>query len=155
MDNEDLCRLRAKLLDQLRYLLDEVVAMEPVLDRLHEAELGIRERGPSVKECYGALIAWDRGRLIPELNRLNGTVTGQEECVEPDWNALPLRKILGEVNKVRSVVVDQVAALNAARWTGRISLGDEAYDVYGLVHRTIQHDVRMLRTIAECLHQGW
>ena len=148
-------QLRAALLDQLRYLLYEVTAMEPMVDRLHEGELGRRTRGPSVKECYGALIAWDQKHVLPELERLTGMPVSNTDNAKADWNLLPLRRILSDVNKVRRTVVRLVALLSAAKWTMRVDLDDGTCDVYGLIHRTIQHDAAMLRTVAEHLNEGW
>ena len=155
MGNAPPSQLRTALLDQLRYLQDEVAAMEPLIGRLQDAEARAGGRGRSVKECYGALVAWDRHRVIPELRRLIGAGVSGLVGKGTDWNAVPLMKIMDEVNAARGTAVELAVALDAAKWTEKVSLDGLECDVYGLLHRTIQHDVDMLRTIAEQLHRSW
>ena len=137
---------RKAVLDQLSYLLEEIEAMNPVMGRLHEAELINSERGPSVKECYGAIVEWDRGKVLPAVGGEKKT-----DLSEVNWNGQSLQGILARVAAEREQVILLCSGLGDERWEQSEGPGS----IRALLYATIQHDTNMLRKVAEQLHRGW
>ena len=147
MDSASALRLRAELLDQMAYLLMEVAAMEPLLPRMVEEELSHADQGLSVKQGYGAIVEWDRQRVIPLLRSLNEQNGQGREASGTDWNALSLGDVLQRVAATRREVLTIADSLGKGPWRRQ----DE---VCKTLHETVQHDTTRLQTIAKQLNRG-
>lgn len=147
MDSASALRLRAELLDQMAYLLMEVAAMEPLLPRMVEEELSHADQGLSVKQGYGAIVEWDRQRVIPLLRSLNEQNGQGREASDTDWNTLSLGDVLQRVAATRREVLTIADSLGKGPWRRQ----DE---VCKTLHETVQHDTTRLQTIAKQLNRG-
>ncbi len=140
---------RADLLGQLRYLLDEVAALQQVTALMHEAQITNVERGASVKQCYGAIIMRDRNELLPALQNLLGRKkSGMAR--EKDWNGLSIEQILKEVEMARQSVIEAADALDAKDWNQEITDG---VNVYRLLLHASHKDTDTLREVAQKLYR--
>ena len=147
MDSTSEVQLRAALLDQLGYLLLEIAAMKPLLPRLTEPEVNHTGEGPSVKQCYGAIVDWDCTRVMPALRAFSGQNGVAEVMPSTDWNSLSLRDILDRVSNSRRATLALASALGQGP-------GSKMKEVYTLLHQTVQHDTAQLQTIAKRLNRG-
>ena len=154
--------LRAALLDQLAYLIDEIEALKAVVDRvpppLQEAR-PLRE-DLSLKELYGLLATLDEAVYLPRLRQMIAEDTPAFEAVdeaalaaEAGWNGQPLGIILDRVQEARRGLLFFLHALPADAWTRIGCFGDERRDVYSLAHHIVQHNVDLLRTISYRLNE--
>ena len=137
------------MLGQLRYLLDEVAALQQVTALMHEAQITNVERGASVKQCYGAIIMRDRNELLPALQNLLGRKkSGMAR--EKDWNGLSIEQILKEVEMARQSVIEAADALDAKDWDQEITDG---VNVYRLLLHASHKDADALREVAQQLYR--
>ena len=132
---------REELLDQLSYLLDEIHATRPFLDRLEAAPPVFSNREPSVKACYGALVEWDIERVLPALRGHAETVRTKPQ----PWDDHSVKDIIERVELTRREVLTAARGLDPAVW------GDELHDI---LYATVQHDVDMLRSVAVQMHRS-
>lgn len=156
--------LRAALLDQLRYLIDEVEALKEIVDRVPSP---VREGRPtpdalSMKEIYGVMAQRDERVHRPRIERI---ATSEDDVphFEPmeddtlvedeDWNAIPIHDILDRVQSARRALVAQLDALSAPAWSRVGRIDDEAQSVYEIAHRITQDDAQRLRTLGHRLHE--
>ncbi len=150
MSETKLDHRRDDLLNQLRYLIDEVAALRQMISRMHEAQISNTERGPSVKQCYGKIITRDRNETLPVLNQLSGHTCSAVSQNE-DWNSLPIEDILTEVETNRQAVIRAVTKLNPEEWSREVSDG---VDVYKFLLSATHHDADMLREVAQKLYRS-
>ena len=141
---------RGELLSQLRYLLEEIASLRSITSRLYEAQITYTERGPSVKQCYGAIIMRDRNEVLPALERLSQR-RSRRAMKEKDWNRIPMEEILAEMEKVRQAVIDAVTGLKIEDWAQEVADG---MDVYQFLLRVSQDDADTLREIAQKLYRS-
>ncbi len=141
---------RGELLSQLRYLLEEIASLRSITSRLYEAQITYTERGPSVKQCYGAIIMRDRNEIIPALERLSRK-RSRRAMKEKDWNRIPMEEILAEMEKARQAVIDTVTGLKIEDWAQEVADG---MDVYQFLLRVSQYDADTLREIAQKLYRS-
>lgn len=163
--DEDAEAVRTALLDQLRYLVDEIEALKTIVERVPEP---VREGRPtpdalSMKEIYGVIARMDECVHRPRIERI--TRSGDEVPVfEPleesppaadeDWNAMPMRDILERVQSARQGLVTLLDNLPAADWAQTGRFGDEEYSVYEIAHRITQNDVQRLRMLSHRLYEA-
>lgn len=141
---------RSELLDQLRYLVDEITALRRILSRLHEAHITNSERGPSVKECFGAIIMRDRTKILPELKKLvGGKIPHTDQEIE--WNTLPIQEILTQVEEARTDVIAAVMKLDAEQWIQEV---EPDADLYTFLLEASHKDADTLREIALQLYRS-
>ncbi len=143
-------RQRRELLSQLRYLLAEIASLRSITSRLYEAQITYTERGPSVKECYGAIIMRDRNEVLPALERLSRRKS-RRAMKGKDWNRIPMGEILAEMEKARQAVIDAVTGLKIEDWAQEVADG---IDVYQFLLRVSQDDADTLREIAQKLYRS-
>ena len=141
---------RGDLLDQLSYLLDEIVSLRSITSRLHEAQITNTERGPSVKQCYGTIIMQDRNEILPALEKLSRGKHPQT-VKEVDWNHRPMEEILTEVEAARQAVIAAAGRLKPQDWTQEVV---EGMDVYQLLLRASHNDADTLREVAQKLYRS-
>lgn len=138
--------MRAALLEQLAYLVDELEAQRPHLARLPGPLLEGRpyDGAPSLKELYGRMVAAEEARRA----RLTATPPPPPPA---DWNAVPLDELLDRLQAARRAVTAALDARPPAEWTRALNTPD---DPFALAHGCIQHDAECLREIGYRLHES-
>lgn len=142
---------RGDLLDQLSYLLDEIASLRSIASRLHEAQITNTERGPSVKQCYGAIVMRDRNEILPALEKLCGEKRSRA-MKEVDWNRRPTEEILTEVEVARQAVIAAAGRLKPQDWTQEVAAG---VNVYQLLLKASHADADTLREVAQKLYRSY
>jgi hypothetical protein len=151
MPEPDPVRCRSAVLDQLRYLIDEIAALRQVSLRLHEPQITNTDRGPSVKQCYGAIVTRDRNQILPALKNISGR-KDTPKALSVDWNSVPMKDILAQVESARRSVIQAAENLSMEAWSQQIT---EGMDVCQFLLTASQHDTDTLRTVAERLYRTW
>jgi len=151
MPEPDPARSRSAVLDQLRYLIDEIAALRQISPRLHESQITNTDRGPSVKQCYGAIITRDRSKILPALKNISGRKI-PSEALSVDWNSVPIMDILVQVESARRSVIEAAENLSSEAWSQQIMEGE---DVFQFLLTASQQDTDTLRTVAERLYRTW
>ncbi len=155
--------LRAALLDQLAYLIDEVEALKSVVDRVPPPVQQARPPGQplSMKETYGLLATLDEAVHLPCLRRMMAEDEPAFEAVDEQalarqagWNARPMARILDRVQAARRRLVARLRALPPEAWTRAGVFGGVRRDVYALAHHLTQHDADLLRAVGYRLHEA-
>ena len=151
MPEPDPARSRSAVLDQLRYLIDEIAALRRISARLHESQITSTDRGPSVKQCYGAIIMRDRNKILPALKNISGReITPKAPSV--DWNSMSIKDILVQVESARKSVIEVAENLSSDAWSQKVT---EGVDVFQFLLTASQQDTDTLRTVAERLNRTW
>lgn len=160
--SEDPEALRDALLDQLAYLVDEIEALETVIqgvpDEIIEGRPAPEEL--TMKELYGAIVTLDDEVRATRVNRLANaddepsleSVEVDERVRESGWNEHDLTDILDQLKEARRALVDQLTALPLEVWHRTATLDGESLSLFELVHRMTQADVRRLRDLGYRLH---
>lgn len=138
--------LRAALLDQLAYLIDEVEALRPVVGQVPEAlqQLPTTDTGLSLRQTYGRIAAYDEHVVLPQVQQAAAgeplTLPGDDVLAEGDAavNDQPIDALLDRVQAARQAVVDALDALPPERWTRPVT---------ALAHRVTQRDADLLRAV--------
>ncbi len=159
----DTAALRAALLEQLAYLIDEVEALKVVVGRVPEPLQEARPPGQalSMKETYGLLATLDEAVYLPRLRRMVAEDEPAFDAVaEPalveqaGWNAQPIAHILERVQQARRRLVAFLRALPSEAWTRAGRFDGARRDAYGLAHHVTQHDADLLRAVGYRLHES-
>lgn len=154
--------LRAALLDQLAYLIDEIEALKAVVERVPPPlqEAHPQREDLSMKELYGLLATLDEAVYRPRLRQMIaedtpafGTVDEAALAAEAGWNEQPLGTILDRVQEARRALLSFLHTLPPEAWSRTARFGDEHRDLYSLAHHIIQHNVDLLRTIGYRLNE--
>lgn len=155
--------LRTRLLDQLAYLCDEVVALQPIVDRIPEEVQSGRpiDSDLSIKEIFGLLVTINRHVYLPALQQMiaddeptfSDTPTA-ELLADTDWNAHSIPSILEAIAEARRSVVAFLQALPATEWQRTATFDDQKRDIYGVAHSITQQDVTYLSAIGYRLHES-
>lgn len=160
--DENPTQARAVLLTQLRYLIDEVKALKPLVDRV---PVTVQEGRPTpdaltMKEIYGAIALRDEQVHQPRLQQVaddDGApafepVDDEGLVGEEDWNAEALPDILDRVQSARQALVAQLDAIPVDAWhrTGRFD--GEVRTLFEAVHRITREDAGRLRDLGHRLH---
>jgi hypothetical protein len=156
-----LAEQRDRLLGQLRYLIDEAKALEPLLEDLPAEVL---ETSPpdefSVKEALGLLADCDRKIFLPRLHRMIGEDRPELESIDEgrlvedaSWGKVSMPKILTAVEENRDELISFLENLPPDEWhrEGLLSGGD-TQTVYELAYFIGQHDVHYLRQLGLMMH---
>lgn len=149
---------REALLDQLRYLLAEVDALAPVLERLPADVLTASLPGErSVLATFAHLAALDREVHLDRLRRMmaEDTPTFDEER---DANGIE-REVLGaalaDVRSARETLVEAFEHVPPEDWERLAEFPDgERRDVYGLALAIVHRDAAELRRLAYRMHES-
>lgn len=160
---EDPDELRAALIDQLRYLIDEIRTLKGIVDIVPEP---VREGRPTpdaltMKEIYGVIARMDERVYRPRIERIIEEdeapafepVEDRALAQDEDWNDMPIEDILERVQAARAALVAALEDLPAAAWERTGRFGDAEWNVYEVVHHIIQEDTRRLRTLSYRLHE--
>jgi len=160
----DESELREALIEQLAYLLQEIAALEQVIDLIPEPLQGVRPvpEEPSVRETYGILVAADEQVFLPAVQALEAGVAEALplpddralQTVE-DWNAYPLPKILERLQRSRQELVSRLQKTPSELWECKVPCGEASWDLYQYVYFIIQHDTELLRALAYRLHGAY
>lgn len=160
--SEDPEALRDALLDQLAYLVDEIEALETVIEGVPDAVIEGRPAPEelTMKELYGAIVILDDEVRSTRVNRLANaddapsleSVDVDEQVRESGWNERDLTDILDRLKEARQSLVEQLAALPLEVWHRTATLDDESLSLFQLVHRMTQADVQRLRDLGYRLH---
>ena len=161
--DEQPTQARAVLLTQLRYLIDEVEALKPIVDRVPAS---VQEGRPtsddlSMKEIYGVIALRDEQVHQPRLQQVAAAedappafepVDDEALVDEEEWDAWALPDILDRVQAARQALVAQLDAVPADAWhrTGRFD--GETYTLFEAVHRITREDADRLRDLGYRLH---
>lgn len=158
---ETLAEQRDHLLGQLRYLIDEATALEPLLEDLPADTL---ETAPphafSVKEALGLLADCDRKVFLPRLHRIIAEdrpelrPLDEEQLVEgAAWGDVDLAEILTVLRENREELLSFLENLPPGEW-GREGVlpGEEYQSIYELAYFIGQHDVHHLRQSSQMMH---
>jgi hypothetical protein len=167
LSTEDRADLRAALLDQLRYLIDEVERLKAVVDRVPEP---VQEGKPlpsdlSMKETFGLLATLDRTVHRPRLAHLEAHPDGAGpdapafDAADPDalvadnaWNDASMTALLEQVQASRRALLD--AFDRVTDWTLAFTIGGETHDVFAYARAVAQSDFEHLRALALRLHDA-
>lgn len=162
-EEADRAEQREKLLDQLAHLREEAEALKRFLGELPSELLENRPpEGYSTKGTLGLIAASDREVHLPRLRRL---VADENPTFEPfdeeelvaggDWREMPVTEVLEAVREARAEVVSFLRELPAEEWNraGRTPEGDRQ-TVYGLAYEITQHDLVLLRSLGERMHEA-
>ncbi len=157
--------LRAALLEQLRYLVDEVEVLKAVVDRVPEPVQAGRPTPDALtmKEIYGVIARKDERVHRPRIARIAESeeenalrfepVEDRALAAQEDWNAIPIHDILERVQAARRALVELLEGLPEAAWARVGRIGDEALSVFEIAHRITQDDARRLRTLSHRLYE--
>lgn len=163
--DENPTQARAVLLTQLRYLIDEVEALKPLVDRV---PVSVQEGRPtpddlSMKEIYGVIALRDEQVHQPRLQRVVAAddeapafepVDDEALVDEEDWDTWALPDILDRVQAARQALVEQLDAVPVDAWhrTGRFD--GETQSLFAAVHRITREDADRLRNLGYRLHEA-
>lgn len=153
--------LREALLDQLRYLNEEIEALRTVVGGLPD-QIKSGRPGPDVltmKELYGALATLDAEvrpryvrRIVEEDTPTLEAVDTDAEVRESGWNDVSLPDILDRLQEARRNLVEQLEALPAGTWHREGTLGGNTITLFDLAYRITQADAERLRDLGYRLH---
>jgi hypothetical protein len=158
---EDPDSLREALLDQLRYLVQEIEALRTVVGDLPD---GIKSGRPApdaltMKELYGAIATLDAEVRQSRVTAIVETDSPAFESVEPadavrdaGWNERAMDAILDDVTAARQDLVDQLEALPQDAWHRSATLDGDEVTLFDLAHRITQTDAERLRDLGYRLH---
>lgn len=139
---------QAALLDQLRYLVEEVEASKEHLARVPEAVIRQQfDDRPSVAELYASIAAFDREVLLP-------LATGRRVTAVAPTGAGALDAILGDVQEARRELVSALEDAPPETWGAMVTLEGEAMTVYELLQTGLQRNVDALRAVARRLYRS-
>lgn len=153
--------LRTALLDQLAYLIDEIDALQNVVDGLPDQIKNDRPTPDALtmKEIYGALATLDAEIRRPRILRIIDDDVPtlhptdiDEEVRNAGWNDRPMDEILDQVKDARQALVDALKALSTEKWHQTASLDDTEVTIFDLVHEMTQSDADRLRDLGYRLH---
>jgi hypothetical protein len=158
---EDPDSLRDALLDQLRYLVEEVEALRTVVGDLPD-EIKSGRPAPdalTMKELYGAIATLDAEVRQSRVTALVESETPAFESVDPEdevreagWNERSMNAILDDVTAARQALADQLEALPQDAWHRSATLDGNEVTLFDLVHRITQTDAERLRDLGYRLH---
>ena len=157
--------LRAALLDQLAYLIEEAEAMRSVVGAVPEAVQTGRALPDdrTMRETYGLLAALDRTVHAPRVRTLAeanpGAAPPAFDHADPDalvaahaWNDVAMDALLDDVQAARRALLDALRAVDD--WARTLTVGGEPLDVFTYAHRVAEADFRLLRSLSLRLHDA-
>jgi len=142
---------RTELIEQMRYLIDEISALRQILSCMHEPQITNTDRGLSVKQQYGSIIMRDKNELLPALKTLHGS-SKTRKAKNREWNQIPISDILTEVKKARQLVIQVAVKLKPEDWTQVVTDG---MNVYEFLLMATHKDADTLREIAQLLYRDY
>jgi hypothetical protein len=148
---------RDALLDQLRYLVAEIDALAPVLERLPADVLTASLPGErSVLATFAHLAALDREVHLDRLRRIVAEDEPVFEERDPDgaaYEALPAA--LSDARSARETLVEAFERVPAEDWARTAVFPDgERRDVYSFALAVAHRDAAELRRLAHRMHES-
>jgi hypothetical protein len=148
---------REALLDQLRYLLAEVDALGPVLERLPADVLTASLPGErSVLATFAHLAALDRDVYLDRLRQMVAEDEPTFEEQDPDGVVREgLADALADVRAARETLVEAFEHVPADDWTRTAVFPEgERRDVAGFALEIVHRDAAELRRLAYRMHES-
>jgi len=158
---EDRKDLRAALIDQMEYLIDEIGALKTVVHHVPDDVQGGRptEQDLSMKEMYGVIASLDRG---PRRQAMDRIVSEEAPDIEsPDaaalaeadnWNDRTIDAVLDAVQDARADFVETLRALPLEQWERTLNVDGETITVFEFVYRMAEGDMQRMRALGHRLH---
>lgn len=155
--------IRKALIDQLAYLVDEVEALKPVVDRV---PVPVQEARPlvndlSIKETYGLIAVLDEQVYLPCLQAMMEDEAPVFDAIDEKalahqgaWNEASMDTILKKVEQARHHLLAFLHALAPEQWAQAGHFEEQQRDVYALAHYITQHDADLLRSVGYRLHES-
>lgn len=154
---------REALIEQVAYLIDEVTALEGLLNRVPDSVLSEKPMGKwSIKEVLGHLADCDRDIFLPRLKTICKEPHPEFENIDQDrlveesaWNDRSLEEILRALKEERYAVVDYLRSVPEEQWirSGVFPNGKDR-TIFDVAYYISQHDAHHLRSIAMLLHES-
>lgn len=153
--------LHLALLDQLRHLLDEVLLLRPIMERMPPDLLTAKPLGKwSVQEALGHLADMDAHVFQPRVERTVSESAPVFDDVEQDalvrehgWNGLSLSEVLNALEMNRRALVATFEALPKAAWTRSARWPDgQTRTVADIAAYAVRHTHHHLREIGYFLY---
>ena len=160
---DEAARLRAELVAQLEYLLEEVEALEAVVDVVPAGVLEARPLPdqPTIKELFGVLVRADEDVYLPQLERvvaedapLFALPDAAVLATREPWNEQPVTALLARLHRARTALIAFLRALPPGEWQRTAVFAGGIRDVYGLAHHITQHDAEVLRAVGHRLYES-
>lgn len=158
-------KLRAALLDQIEYLIDEVEALRTVAGAVPDAVQSGRPTDDdlSMKELYAMIAVLDRTQRTAWVEQIRDAgdtpvvlePTDAEAAVrEGDWNERDFGDVLDAVQDARRELHDLLSALDADVWVREAVVGEDTQTLFELVHGFADADFQRLRDLGYRLHDA-
>jgi len=160
---EDRADLRDALVDQMRYLRDEVEALRTVVSTVPEDVQSGRPLPDdlTMKEIYGVIATLDR-EVRPD--RIRAAADGDAPSVASvdedalidgeGWNDRPMDTVLDALQDARNDLLRILDDVDLDAWTQTATLDGETMTLFELVHRMAKADVERMRTLGHRLHDA-
>ena len=158
-------KLRAALLDQIEYLIDEVEALRTVAGAVPDAVQSGRptDEDLTMKELYALIAVLDRSQRTAWVEQIRDASevpvmlepTDAETAVrEGNWNEQDLGDVLDAVQDARRELHDLLSVLDADVWMREAMLGEDTQTLFELVHGFADVDFQRLRDLGYRLHDA-
>lgn len=154
-------RDRDALIAQVRHLLDELDAFEPLVASIPEDILTARPvpREPSITEMYALIGLYDVYVYLPALEAMVGDdlpviQEGDDDALlaREAWNNQPFSKVLEFTRRSRKQLIQFLESLTREAWARTAQIGDRNLSVKDAVYGVVQHDAEILRAAAHRFH---
>jgi len=152
-----------ELLSQLEHLVDELDAMQSVVDTLHDDVLSLSplQHEPSIKELYALIGLYDQNvylrsiRAILREERPTLVDGDDDELIEGHrWNEEPFAHILDFARQTRIELVSALRSVSSEEWERQARIGERTLTLFEVAYGIIQHDAQILRAAASRLHDS-
>lgn len=152
-----------ELLGQLEHLVDELDAMQNVVDSLHDDVLSLSplEHEPSVKELYALIGLYDQNVYLPSIRAIlmeeRPTLAegDDDELLEGrSWNEDPFARVLDFARQTRVELVSALRRVSSEEWERQARIGERTLTLLDVAYGIVQHDAQILRAAATRLHDS-
>jgi hypothetical protein len=139
--------IRATVLQQVRYLLDEIEMLRPMVRSVPEELLEARPLAGSLtlKELYGRLVEISDVEA-PDFLASGSLVRRSAAPYETDWNQIDVSRILEMLRKARTEILDALETQPDAAWS-------ESGIATAVAQHLIATDLKVQREIATRLSE--
>jgi hypothetical protein len=160
---EDRAELRKSLIDQVAYLVQEVVALKTVVDAVPEDVQAGRPTSDdlSMKEIYGLIATLDDEVRRPVVDAVaegeTPDVSGsppRQQVQQSDWNERDIQTVLDAVQDARRRLVDALQSVPADDWAQPVHVDGDPITVFEWTHRIAETDLERLRDLGYRLHDA-
>lgn len=154
-------RDRDTLITQVRHLLDELDAFEPLVASIPEDILTAHPVPGelSITEMYALIGLYDVHVYLPALeamvaDELPVIQEGDDDALlaREEWNKQPFSEVLEFTRRSRRQLVQFLESLTTETWDRAAQIGDRNLSVKDAVYGVVQHDAEILRAAAHRFH---